>query len=206
MPIVNRSRASSSGCRSRTSIRAHAPCEAIRAGADPILRQRIGSARAGADAAVQVVEVHVDFVAPRQIDRVPGGVQIIGREMADRELRRRIAAGTAVRAAVGQREPADVGVVTVLLRRHIRHVFVVDARRIAAQRVAELPVRVVLLGSAAVVVQLFQSAAQPQQHAEPRQIVEFARNTASPGSTAISPLPSTPHRSRWRIGARTPRT
>ena len=72
----------------RASISAHPPREPIRTGADPILRQRIGPACAGADAAIQVVEMHVDFVAPRQIDRVSGCVKIVRREMADRELRR----------------------------------------------------------------------------------------------------------------------
>ena len=86
--IVNRSRARSCGCAGADPIRAHAPREPIGAAADTVLRQRIGSAGAGADAAITVIEVNVDRVLPRQIDGMSGSVHVVHREMADGKLRR----------------------------------------------------------------------------------------------------------------------
>src|SRR6185312_9751026 len=138
------------------------------AGADPILRQRVGAATGGAEAALRDVQIDQRLGPRPQLMRVRGGEEIGRREVADRGfawLCRREADACPLAL---QRQPAQAGAVAVLLRDDVGDVLAGDGSLEPPEPAGAVAVRIGVAGAEPEPFHRLEAGRRSERHAEPR--------------------------------------
>ena len=138
---------------------------------DEVFVERVGAAAFRAKASLRDVEVDDDFVARDEVRRVLRAEKVVGGEVARRAFdqlpARKKNPGP---AGLFEREPPDIGFVSVFLRHDIRHVLPRDGPAVEADGRAAFAVGIILVRAAPEPAQEIHLRPQRERDAEPRQV------------------------------------